>query len=455
MQGNAQPKNRAQSYIKLLRIRKFASPFFVFLCNSPKSCNLSFINECRNAFGCIDFGGKLQDVFGRDGTYTFDDGSTRALGVVVGVLLAEREGVALGIVVGNSELADNLLFCSSKARSREGRSGQALQFLSHKTEAAVDVVDIAAEVDAPPSGIGVGGKVAVDAVDKTGMLAERHIETGVHTRAAEDIVEQHDSIALWASFVSAKGGSAHNDVSLVGAFLYDAGRGNDGAYGARAYEAFGAYRAYRAHRTAPTVELAEDALPIEVASHIEDCIVGTIMGVDETAGIGGGIFAQTLGTAEDVATEGTILKKHGLEVVEDEFGRAVEVAFYLVSNDFYLFVDLRLRIGAVKDKVGKDIDGAGEIFTENGGVVDGLLFVCESIEVAAYAFEAVVDVITAAALGALKAHMLDKVGHTTVCRLLMASASADDVTAVDNVAIFMLKDDAESVVKSMGLHIRY
>ena len=159
----------------------------------------------------------------------------------------------------------------------------------------------------------------------------------------------------------------------------------------------------------------------------------------EAPRIRGGVAAQTVGIAKDIAPQRAALEEHFLKLVKDQFGGRVLVAGYLVGYHLHLLVYLLLRECAVKDHVGQDVDGAGQLFAAHGGVVDCLLLACVGVEVGAHLLEGVVDMAGVAALRALETHVLDKVGHAALLGKLRGCARAYHVAAIGHFGRLPLK----------------
>ena len=126
-----------------------------------------------------------------------------------------------------------------------------------------------------------------------------------------------------------------------------------------------------------------------------------------------------------------IFEKHVLEVVEDEFGRAILVAVYLFEDDPTLLVHLVLRVGAAEDDVGEQLQCSCKVLLEECRVDDRLLLIGEGIEVAPYILHAVEDVPCPSPCGALEEHVLHKVCQPILLGAFVACASIDGISAVD------------------------
>lgn len=89
-----------------------------------------------------------------------------------------------------------------------------------------------------------------------------------------------------------------------------------------------------------------------------------------------------------------------------------------------------LRVSAVKDDVGKQIDGPRKVFAHHGGIIYGLLLGGIGVQVAAYALQPVGDVAGTPAVRTLKSHVFYKMSHAAVGSLLVACAGTHHVSAI-------------------------
>ena len=132
--------------------------------------------------------------------------------------LTEIEGEVLTVVAGNANLTLNLLFGSFQLGVGEWFLHHPVQFFAHQSQAALDVVFIATEVDAPGSRISVGHHRAFHGIDQSVVLSQGEIEFSVHARSAEDIVEQierHSSVV-----VHIVGSCSYHHMRLMGILLH-------------------------------------------------------------------------------------------------------------------------------------------------------------------------------------------------------------------------------------------
>jgi len=140
-----------------------------------------------------------------------------------------------------------------------------------------------------------------------------------------------------------------------------------------------------------------------------------------------------------------------LELVEDQFGRAVVVALYLVADDVHLLVNLRLRVLAVEDDVGQQVSGAVEMVAVDGGVVGGVLLVSKGVQLAAHALQGVDDLQGVAPLRALEGDVFAEVGHSLFAGGLMAGARSYLIATVDHGRWRRQVNDAQAVRQRVGV----
>ena len=150
-------------------------------------------------------------------------------------------------------------------------------------------------------------------------------------------------------------------------------------------------------------------------------------------------------------SEGMAAEDDVLEIVEDQFGGRVVVAFYLVADDGFLFVEFVLRVGAVEHDVGEQVDGPWQMLLEDGGIIDCALFVGKGIEFAADTLEGVQDVPCASACGPLEGDVLAEVRQSFLARPFVACAGSDLQSAVDHLRLRGQVDDAKSVGEGVGV----
>ena len=175
------------------------------------------------------------------------------------------------------------------------------------------------------------------------------------------------------------------------------------------------------------------------------------MACREAQGVIGGIGAQTLGVAQDVASQVSARKEDFLEFIEDYFARTVLITVDFIADYLYFPVDFGLWVGAVEDDVGQQVDGAAEVRLQHGGAVDCLLFVGEGVQFAAHALQPVGNLPGAAVFRPLEGHVFDEVCHARLGGSFVAGTHAHHVAAVHHLAVAFLVDNAQTVAQSTGM----
>ena len=80
-----------------------------------------------------------------------------------------------------------------------------------------------------------------------------------------------------------------------------------------------------------------------------------------------------------------VFEDNVLKVVVDKVGRRVVIAFYLVADDFHLFINLFLRIDSVEDDIREQIGRLADIGGGHGGIENRTLLRGIGVEAAAHA----------------------------------------------------------------------
>ena len=115
-----------------------------------------------------------------------------------------------------------------------------------------------------------------------------------------------------------------------------------------------------------TLQSLDQPLEIHVSIDEEYGIVGTVVTLDESEGIGGGVLSQLLRLAEDVMAEGVACKEDILELIIDQFGRRVVITLDLITDHLYFLVDLVLRILAMEYNVSQHVYSLEEVLLGYG-----------------------------------------------------------------------------------------
>ena len=179
--------------------------------------------------------------------------------------------------------------------------------------------------------------------------------------------------------------------------------------------------------------------------------VGTVQPPGETLDVLAAESPQTSGFAQDVTSQRVAAKNQILEIVENQFGRRVVVAFYFVDDHFHFFVHLCLGIGAAQHDVGQQIHSTCEVFFQESRVVNGFLFARVGVQVPSYAFHAVQDMPGAAPMRPLESQVLAKVCQPVFVRQFVACTGIDGDAAIYHVRGRRGTDDAHAAGKGMGI----
>ena len=150
-------------------------------------------------------------------------------------------------------------------------------------------------------------------------------------------------------------------------------------------------------------------------------------------------------------SERMVSKERTLIVVKDELGRVVAIAVYLFEDDTALLVNLVLGEGAMKDDVGKQLQGTCEIFLQKSRVHHGLLLIGVGIKVTAHVLHTIEDVPGAAFGSAFKEHVLYEVSETSLVGQLVASTSIDGIAAISHRGGRWSVYDAQAIGQRMGI----
>ena len=132
---------------------------------------------------------------------------------VVEEVFGEVEGELLVVVAGNGNLSFQLSLGCRQLAVAQGMLHDAVQFTVYQTQAALHVVVVAAEIDRPAACVAISRHRALDGINQSLALAEREVQTGIHSWAAEDVVQQIKRHAT--SVVPGKRLTSQHDVSLM------------------------------------------------------------------------------------------------------------------------------------------------------------------------------------------------------------------------------------------------
>lgn len=126
------------------------------------------------------------------------------------------------------------------------------------------------------------------------------------------------------------------------------------------------------------------------------------------------------------------LEEQVLELVENQLGRCIFVAFYLITHHFALFLHLLFWILAAEHDVAKHIDCLTEVLARGGCIVDCVFFVGKGIQLTTHALQCVDNLHRRTPPGTLESQMLTEVGQSLFAQCLMTSASLDGKSTKDN-----------------------
>ena len=170
----------------------------------------------------------------------------------------------------------------------------------------------------------------------------------------------------------------------------------------------------------------------DVAIDKQDSIGGAVVATGKVETTACSEAAQRAGIAQDIMSEGMIGKEGALKVIKDELGRVVAIAVYFLEYDTALLVNLMLREGAVKNDVGKELQGSCKIFLQEGRVDHRLLFIGKGIEVSSHVLHTIKDVPSTTFGGTLEEHVLYKMGKSCLMRSLVTCTHIDGIPAIDH-----------------------
>jgi len=363
--------------------------------------------------------------------------------IVVEVGFSHVEGIVFEVVARHTDLSSNLPQGCLEARLGERLLHQSVQFFPHQPDAAFHVLRVAAEIDGKRAGVGVVGQRTLDGIDQPLVFAQGDVEQGVHAWSANQIVQKIECDA--ALVVRAVAAATDHDVCLVGVELADDSEGLDRLDGLDG-TAEGRDRGVCLRQDLFQLSLNDrlQFLKIVASEHKQHHPFGLIEATGEAKGVVGAERAHTFGRSENIVAERMALEEQVFEVVEDEVRGRVLVAVNFFDDHFGLFLDLVLRIGAVKSHVEDEVDGPFEVFAHEGGVDERLLLRRVSVEVAPDSLHAVEDMPSPTALRSLEQHVFAEVRHAVFLGQFVACACIDGQSAVGNVGRTGHVDEAQA-----------
>ena len=139
------------------------------------------------------------------------------------------------------------------------------------------------------------------------------------------------------------------------------------------------------------LQVLAESLEVDIPIDEEHHLLWSVVTTYKPQGIGSSVGTQLRGITKDVMAQGMTFEQQVLELVIDQFGRRVVVALDFIADHFYFFVDLMLRILAMKHDVGKHIDSLGEVFLGDSSIINGIFLVGEGIEFPSQPFDGIYD----------------------------------------------------------------
>ena len=129
-------------------------------------------------------------LFGSNLIYLLVESVYVLLPAIVKEALAEVEGEVLAVVASHAYLTLYLLLGSLELRIAQWLLHELIQLLANQAEAALHVVLIAAEIDAPGARVAISYHRAFYGVNQSVVLSEGEVQLGVHARSTQHVVEQ-------------------------------------------------------------------------------------------------------------------------------------------------------------------------------------------------------------------------------------------------------------------------
>ena len=110
------------------------------------------------------------EFFGGEGVDALVEGFDVSFIPMMQIASAEVEGKLLAIVTGDGKLSFELALGSDELLLTEGLLHQTVQFMTHQFATTVDIMVIAAEVDAPDACITIGRHRTLNGIDQSVAL---------------------------------------------------------------------------------------------------------------------------------------------------------------------------------------------------------------------------------------------------------------------------------------------
>ena len=351
----------------------------------------------------------------------------------------EVESERFAGVAGNAYLSAYLLLGGVQSRLAQRMLHHAVEFAAYQTQTLARIARIATEIYRPQTRVRVALHHTFNCINKSVALSERNVEASIHARSAQYIVEKIERDA--ARIVNIVGTCAQHNVRQmsVHVVLYGlwsirwhsrrcsvAQRERFGLNGRSGSIAGGATRVVR------LLKQPYQLVEAYVAVGKEYGVVRTVQPACEIQGIFSSVSAQNVCRTQNVVTQRMPLVYSVFEQIVYQFGRRIVVTFNLVDYHLNLLVNLRLRICAVKHYVCEQIDSTVDVVAQYGSMINRLLLVGESVQVAANTFQIAQNLHRTATLSTLKRDVFAEVCHSLAARLLVACARCHGITAVNN-----------------------
>ena len=137
---------------------------------------------------------------------------------IVQEAFAEVEGEVLAVVASYAYLTLNLFLGSLELRIAQWLLHELIQLLANQAEAALHIVLIAAEIDAPDARVAISHHRAFYGVNQSIVLSEGEVQLGVHARSAQHIIKQIERHSAVVVHIVSPGSNHH--MSLMGILLH-------------------------------------------------------------------------------------------------------------------------------------------------------------------------------------------------------------------------------------------
>ena len=116
------------------------------------------------------FAGDGLEFFGGEGIDAMVEGFDVSFIPMMQITPAEVEGKLFAVVTGDGQLSFELALSSDELLLTEGLLHQTVQFMTYQTATTVDIMVIAAEIDAPDACITIGRHRTLNRIDQSVTL---------------------------------------------------------------------------------------------------------------------------------------------------------------------------------------------------------------------------------------------------------------------------------------------